>query len=106
MTIRQVFNATRVAQLPKVGGQVGSWPESEDKWLHHFEATERTTPRTEGFVPTTGTRPRVDGRHPEIVGMAMGEPVFLFRKINYVPGGAGYAARRTHRVSHAAAGGD
>ena len=100
VTIRQVFNATQVAQLQKWAGEVGSWPESKDKWLHHFEATEEgpRLARTEGFVsyhPELG-RMLMAGTIPEIVGMAMGEPVFLFKeKINYkYPGGAGYAAHQ------------
>ena len=100
ITIRQAFNASEAALLAQWVEEVSRFPPSEDAWMHHYEQTPEgpRLSRTEAFVsshPQLGRR-LMAGRIPELVGQALGEPVFLYKeKINYkYPGGAGYNAHQ------------
>ena len=79
---------------------VGSWPASEDKWMHHYEQTIHgiCLARTEYVIAYhEGIRQLLtQGKVPETAGQLLGEPAILYKeKFNYkYPGGGGYVAHQ------------
>ena len=94
------FNEDEVSKIQRWVSEISSWQPTEEKWMHHYELTGKTSrlSRSENFVPYhTNLNDIVSkGKVVDVVSELMSEPAILYKeKINYkYPGGGGYAAHQ------------
>ena len=80
--------------------EISCWPPSKDRWMHHYEQTERgvVLTRSEYLVGFHDQLRALltTGKLPDTIGALLGERALLYKeKVNYkYPGGGGYAAHQ------------
>ncbi|MFO0624137.1 MAG: phytanoyl-CoA dioxygenase family protein [Polyangiales bacterium] len=102
VVISDVFSPEEKAALVEGVDEVGSWPETPQRWMHYYETNPQTQARQlcriENFVPYHDrlrallARPRLT----DVVARIVGEPPLLYKdKINFkLPGGNGFATHQ------------
>lgn len=97
LKIENFFTKNEAEAIRSSVEEVSDWQPSEDKWLHHSEATLAGVKlaRTENFIPFHQKLKMLltSGKVLSLISAAMGEEAVLYKeKINYkYPGGGGYA---------------
>ena len=106
LKIDNFFSEEEAARCTQWIEDIESWPETPDRWMHHYESTPSgiRPSRTENVTPYHNALNAflTSGKVMDAVSALFGEPAVLYKeKINYkYPGGGGYAPHQDAMAYH------